>query len=353
MNDNSEPHHQISPSHYSRLKKIAIIFTSLGILLFAYFIYSVGLSEIVEGIGKIGIVGFALIVFINLLRFVVRSIAWKLAIAEPHKLRYRDTFEGVLIGEAVSSFIPLGIVASGTSKAVAISNRVPFVVGLSSVATENLFYSLITSLFIISGAFVFLVSVELEYYWLYIIYTIIGVLVLLIILGILMVIREWRWLSFICDWIHNKGILPRIFENGRAEVHKFEDNILDFYRQHHNRFLPIIICQILNHVIGITEVLFILSKISETVPSFYSAYLLESVSRVVTITFKLIPFAVGVDEASSQFITENLSLGVAAGVTIAILRKARILFWAIVGMLLILKRGLSLSHITSKIRNLS
>jgi Lysylphosphatidylglycerol synthase TM region len=351
MNDNSQPQQEVSQNKFSRLKTIAIIFTCFGVLLFAYFIYSVGFSEIVEGIGKIGIVGFALIVFINLLRFVVRSIAWKLSIAEPHKLRYRDTFEGVLIGEAVSSFIPLGIVASGTSKAVAISNRVPFVVGLSSVATENLFYSLITSLFIISGAFVFLVNVELEYYWLYIIYAIIAVLFLVIILGILMVFREWRWLSFLCDWVHKKGFFPRIFENGRAEVHKFEDNILNFYRQHPNRFLPIIVCQILNHVIGITEVLFILSKISETIPTFYSAFLLESVSRVVTITFKLIPFAVGVDEASSQFITENLSLGVATGVTIAILRKARILFWALVGMLLILKRGLSLSHIASKIRN--
>ena len=61
--------------------------------------------------------------------------------------------------------------------------------------------------------------------------------------------------------------------------------------------------------------------------------------------FKLIPFLVGVDEAGAQFVTETLALGAGVGVTLAIIRKGRVLFWAMVGLTLIIKRGLSLKEI--------
>jgi hypothetical protein len=348
MSDISELQSPKSAKNYSALKIAAITLTILGFLLFLYLVFSVGFDELLEGIGKVGFLGFALILFIHLIRMTVRAIAWKLSVSDPYKVSFSDTFQGVLIGEAVSSVIPLGIVASGTSKAVAISNRVPFVVGLSSVATENLFYSFVTSLFIISGAFVFLFMFELDYYWVLAIYGIIAVLFVSIIFGLLMVFREWRWVSYLCDHFLNSGFYPAFFEKIKNGVHNFENNILDFYRTHSDRFLVISACQVAYHVCGIAEIMFILSKISESTTSFFNAYLLESVSRVVTIVFKLIPFAAGVDEASSQFISENLALGVGVGLTIAILRKARILFWALIGMLLILKRELSVKTLLNR-----
>lgn len=332
----------------NHLKILGLLLTAIGIGLFIYFVYSVGISEILEGVGKIGWIGFAIILFIYLLRICVRASAWKLSVYDPYKLSFYDTFSAVIIGEAVSSVIPLGILASGTSKAVAVSNRVPLVVGLSSVATENLFYTLVTSLFIVSGATAFLYNYSAESSWIWTIYALIGFIVILLALGILMILRQWHWASGICEWLYKKGVLRKYLEDGRLHVRLFENLIYGFYRRHPNRFAPIILFEVLYHACGIAEVLFILSRISEAVPTFYSAFLLESVSRVVTITFKLIPFAIGVDEASSQFISENLALGIAVGVTIAILRKGRILFWAIIGILIILFRGLTLAEILSR-----
>jgi Lysylphosphatidylglycerol synthase TM region len=327
------------------LKTFAVIFTIFGVLLFGYFVYSVGITEIVEGVEKIGIAGFALIVFLYLLRIIVRAIAWKLSVSNPYKLTFNDTFQAVIIGEAVSSMIPLGILASGTSKAVAVSNRIPFVAGLSSVATENLFYTIITGIFIICGAIAFLLGVEVESIWLIPVFGVISFILALITFICLAIIKQWHLVSGLIEFFYKRNILRKVLENLRVQALEFEHLIFDFYRQKSANFLPIILCEILYHVFGIAEVWFILSKISEIVPTLYSSFLLESVSRVVAITFKLIPFAIGVDEASSQFIADNLSLGVAAGVTIAILRKGRILFWAICGMLLILKREISLTNL--------
>ena len=44
---------------------------------------------------------------------------------------YKDTIPALIIGEAMSTIIPLGILVSGTTKAVAVRKRVPLVVGLS------------------------------------------------------------------------------------------------------------------------------------------------------------------------------------------------------------------------------
>ena len=319
--------------------------TVLGIALFSYFVYSVGVREILAGIGRIGFGGFALIILIYFLRIACRATAWRLSVSEPYRLDFSDTLPAVIIGEALSSLIPLGVLISGTSKAIAVRNRVPLVVGLSSVATENLFYSLVTGLFVAFGAFAFLRNFELPGAWTLTVDLLIFLVLFLIFFGFVMVIRQWHLLSSLCNWFYNRHIGRRILEDGRGQVRLFEDLIYGFYRQNPRRFLPILFFQIVFHALGITEVLFILSRISDALPSLYSAYLLESVSRVITIVFKLVPFLIGVDEAGAQFVAETLALGAGVGITLAIIRKGRILFWTAVGMILIIRRELSLIEI--------
>jgi hypothetical protein len=335
-----------SSKHINRLKIAAVLFTILGIGLFTYFVLTVGYKEIIEGVSRIGFDGFAAILFIYFLRIVARATAWKLSVYEPYKLEVRDTVPAVIIGEAMSSIIPLGILISGTAKAVAVRKKVPLVVGLSSVATENLFYSLVTSLFIVLGGIAFLRSFDLADGWRITIDVLIVGIFALITFAVLMVLRQWHFASEICEKLYRRGFATNILENGRMHVRLFENLIYGFYRKYPKRFLPIVLLEIVFHALGILEVWFIMSRISSSVPTVFTAFLLESISRVISTTFKLIPFLVGVDEAGAQFVTETLALGVGVGVTLAIIRKGRILFWAMIGVLLILKRGLSIREFT-------
>jgi hypothetical protein len=324
-----------------RLKIIGGVLTVLGIGLFAYFVYSVGVPEILRGISRIGFDGFALILLIYSMRIACRATSWRLSVSEPYKLKFSDTLPAVIIGEALSSLVPLGILVSGTSKAVAVRNRVPMVIGLSSVATENLFYSLVTSLFVIFGALAFLRNFELPGIWVLTIDTLIFLVLFFIFFVFAMIIRRWHFLSSFCNWLYKRHIGRGILEEGRRQARIFEDLIYGFYRKYPRRFLPIFSMQVIFHSLGVLEVWFILSRLTNTVPSFYSAYLLESMSRVITVIFKLVPFLIGVDEAGARFIAETLALGAGIGVTLAIIRKGRILFWTAVGMLLILRREIS------------
>ena len=335
---------KISTKHFNRLKVLGAVLTLGGVALFSYFVYSVGVTEILKNIEKFGVAGFAVILLIYFARIVTRASAWKLSVYEPYSLSLRDTVPAVIIGEAMSSMLPLGILISGTSKAVAVRKRVPLVVGLSSIATENLFYSFTTSFFLMLGAFTFLRNFPLDDGWVVTIDALIVTLLVLLVLGLVMVVRQWHFASEACEWLYQKGIARRWLEHGRSEVRLFENLIYGFYRRYPNRFLPICLFEAAFHMLGVFEVWFILNRISENA-SLLNAFLLESVSRLITIVFKLVPFLIGVDEAGAQFVAETVAAGVGIGVTLAIIRKGRILFWTAVGLILIIKRGLSLREI--------
>jgi hypothetical protein len=343
--DPASPIPTISESKFNRLTLIAAVLTLGGIALFSYFVYAVGFWEIWNGIVRFGVGGFAVILALYFGRLCVRAYAWKLSVHEPFQLDLRDTVPAVIIGEAMSSTIPLGILISGTSKAVAVRRRIPLVAGLSSVATENLFYSFVTGTFLISGAVVLLTGYGTDDGLGFTLIAIISLLLFLIGLGILMVLRQWHIASWFAAWLFRKGVMRRWLDKGRGHVRQFEDLIYGFYRRHPNRFLPICILEALYHVFGVTEVWFILTRLTEAFPSIGTAFVLESVSRLVTVMFKLVPFLIGVDEAGAEFVGETIALGAGIGVTLAIIRKGRILFWTVIGAALILKRGVSVAEL--------
>ncbi len=315
--------------------------TIIGIGLFSYLVYSVGVHKIYGGVVKVGITGVAVVIGIHFIKICLRAYAWKLCVHGPYSLSIKDTLPAVVIGEAMSSTIPLGILASGTAKAVAVRNRIPLVAGLSSIATENLFYSLATSVFLIIGGVILLRGFAIDESFVLAINFLILSVSILIVLGFLMIIRQWHFASWICNWIYEKGFFTSILETGRHHVRRFEELLYGFYRHYPKRFLPICLLEATYFVLGVSEVWYILSRLTDSFPSLLSAFLLESVSRLITVIFKLIPFVIGVDEAGSQFIGDTLALAAGVAVTLAIIRKGRILFWTAMGWLLIIKRELS------------
>lgn len=338
---------QISTKHINRLKIAAIVLTVAGIALFAYLVYSIGIGELIDGIVRFGVVGFAVILLLFFVRIFVRAAAWSMSVYEPYYLRLRDTIPAVIIGEATSSIIPLGILISGATKAVAVRNRVPLVVGLSSVATENLFYSLVTSVFLIIGAVTFLRLTPLDEGWIVTIDVIIAGIILVLIFLLVMVMRQWHFASEACEKLYRRGFARKLLENRRMDVRLFENLIYGYYRRYPKRFLPICAFEAIYHLVGVAEVYYVLSRLSDRAPSLMTSFLLESVSRLISILFKLIPLTIGVDEAGAKFVGDAFALAAGVGITLAIIRKARILFWTTIGMVMIVKRGLSFKQMTA------
>lgn len=333
------------PGKFNRLKILAFFLTLAGVALFVYFISRVGLRELWEAVGRVGVGGFALIFLLYATRLAIRSFAWSFCVEKPYRLKFRDAFQAVIMGEAMSSIIPLGIVVSGTTKSLAVRKKLPLFAGLSALAVENLFYSFITGLYIALAAIALILNFKLPEFWFWVSSLLIFIVAILIIAGVFMIVRQWHFASAIAEWIYQKGFLRKWLETGREDVKSFENRIYGFYRHQAKRFLPISLLQVLFHALGILEVWLILSFIGDVAPSLFSAFLLESVSRIIVVIFKLVPFVLGVDEAAAQFITDTLKLGAGIGITLAIVRKSVRVTWAIIGVLLLLNRGFSIREL--------
>lgn len=326
-----------------RLAPIGFLFAVLGLLLFAYAVRKAGISQITDGIRRLG-VGFVLVLVLSAVRQSARSLAWTKCFEPPYRLTFRDAFAARVMGDALGNIIPLASVAvSEPSKAAFVRHRVPLMAGLSALAIENIFYSLSVVLFIFSGMTALLLSFPLPKP---LRYAAIGSLVAIAILAplsYLIVRQRWRFLSGSFFWLHRRAGQRTWTASASARAQTLEDRVYGFYDRNRGRFIAIFALQVCFHLAGIAEIYITLFFVSETIaPTLLTAFILESVNRVINVVFKFVPLRTGVDEYGSGVLAKVLGFTRASGVTLAIVRKARDIFWTTIGVALIVRRGLSL-----------
>src|SRR5215203_4293550 len=201
-----------------RFAPLGIIFGLLGLALFAYFIRRAGVDLIFSRIQELG-AGFILILAVSGIRYVVRAVAWTRCIERPHKLPFRDAFAARLMGDALGNIIPfVSVAVSEPSKAVFVKHRVPLVVGLSSLAIENIFYGLTVALFIFAGTATLLLSFPLPRG---LRYASIGALIttlVIIPLAYLIIHRQSRFLTSAVGFL-------RVTTKLRPRVEAFEERV--------------------------------------------------------------------------------------------------------------------------------
>lgn len=318
---------------------LGIIFAVLGLGLFTYFVKRAGVGQIADGIKRLG-AGFLIILAISAVRQIVRSFSWSLCVEAPYRLRFRDAFRARVMGDAIGNVLPFAsFVISEPAKPALIRDRLPLMAGLSSIAIENIFYSLSVAVSISSGMIALLLSFSLPQGMRLGSFAVLGVVLIVVVLGTVLIGKQVRFISGTASFLHRRGLSDKWIEKGRT----MEDRIYGFYRRHRARFIPILLLEACFHLAGVCEIYVTLSFISpQQPPTFLTAFILESVNRVITMAFKFIPLRLGVDEAGTGKVSKVLLFTEAAGVTLAIVRKARDVFWAAIGMALLLQRGLSL-----------
>jgi hypothetical protein len=328
-----------------KLARFGLLFALLGLLLFGYFVRKAGVSQIILGISRLG-VGFLLILGISAIRQVARSLSWMRCFEAPHSLRFRDAFAARVMGDALGNIVPLASVAvSEPSKAAFVTNRVPLLVSFSALALENIFYSLSVAIFIFSGTVALLLAFPLKPALRYASFGTLAVTILIVPLGYFVIRRQWKFLSRSISILHGRGLGRAWTEKAIPRARTLEERVYGFYQRNSNRLLGILALEMCFHLAGVLEIYTTLWFISDIAPTLLTAFILESVNRVINIVFKFIPFRLGVDEAGTGMIAKALGFTQAIGAALAIVRKGRDLFWTAIGVALMVRRGLSLKDL--------
>jgi hypothetical protein len=318
---------------------LGIVFAVLGVVLFVYFVKKAGVGQIADGISRLG-AGFLIIIAISGLRQIARSVAWMMCFEAPYRLRFWDAFRARVMGDAIGNIVPLAsFLVSEPAKPALIRDRVPLMAGFSAIAIENIFYSLSVAVFISLGMIALLLNFDLPKGLRLASMITLAVILLGLALTCFLIHKQWKLVSGATRLLHRRGLNAKWVERGRT----LEARVYGFYQRNQSRFLPILLLEACFHVAGACENYVTLSFISPLhPPTVLTAFILESVNRVITVAFKFIPLRMGVDEAGTGRVSKALQFTEATGVTLAIVRKARDVFWVVVGAALLAQRGLSM-----------
>jgi hypothetical protein len=324
---------------------VGVVLTALGIVLFVYFVNRAGVGQIYDGVKRLG-AGFLLIIAISGFRHVVRSAAWCLSMEAPDRLKFSDAFRARVMGDAIGNILPIGSFALGEpSKPILIRDRVPLMAGFSSFVIENIFYALSVVIFVCAGMSALLLTFHLPKGLRIASFVTVGIIIALVVISLALFRRQVRFISHAAEFTHRRGFDAKWIEKSRM----FEDRVYGFYQRNAGRFLPILLLESCFHFSGVLEIYITLYFISpEQAPTFFTAFILESVNRIITMAFKFIPLRMGVDEAGTAKISKVMHFTEASGVTLAIVRKGRDLFWALIGIALLVHRGVSLRSLAAE-----
>jgi hypothetical protein len=328
-----------SPPAPRRVSALGLVAAALGLALFAWAVRQAGLPTVVDGIRRVG-AGFLVILLLSGARFWVRAHAWALATDNPDRLRPRDTFPALVAGDALGNLTPLGLFVSEPAKAAFLRPRVTLMTALAGIAIENLVYTMSVALMIAAGMvallFLFEVAEAVRQFA-------IGALVIMtaaIALGLVVLATEMKLLSRTLEWLDRRNRGPSPLVARLDQLRTLETLVHGFARAHPGRAMAILLLELAFHVIGVAEIWFTLALLAgASAPTLLNTFVLEAVNRTIMVAFKFVPLRIGVDEVGTEVLTRTLGLAPGLGVTMAIVRKARMLAWSAAGVGFLVRRG--------------
>ncbi len=324
-----------------RVTLVSLAVAAVSLVLFAYSLRTVGVGEIGEALRRLGIKGFALVLVLSGGRLVVRTLAWMACVEGERRLPFRAALAATIMGEALGNVTPLAMLVSEPSKALFVRDRLPLQRALSAIVVENVFYTATVGAMIGLGAVAFLLEFSMP--------EALRLASLGAIAGMLVILGTAWWIlgagakpaSGAIAWLTRRGWGGRRLASQAERVRRFEEQINTFSSRNRARLPALALYEGAFHAAGVAEVYVTLSFIAPGSVTVVTALVLEAVGRVINVLFKFIPMRFGVDEAGNLLLARPLSLPQASLVALPLVRKARILVWTAVGILLLVMRGLS------------
>ena len=309
-----------------------VVAAIIGVALLVFTVRRVGgWDAVVDGVGQIGW-WFIAVVLLGAFRMVCRTRAWLVAANDP-QLRFGDAFNAWIVSDAMGNLTPLGVLASEPTKILMVRSKISTVTSIASVTIENAFYTASVLLVLVSGTWLFLqraaVPPELER----ISEVIIVAVAIAAIVAIWVVRTRPALISRLAPFV------TRLAGKADAPAEAIRDVEARIYAVPQwplGRIANVVLWEIAFHVAAVAEVWVVLRLLVPDI-TIAETFLLESAGRFVTVAFKFVPYRLGIDEAGSGAVAAVLGLPPAVGVTLAMVRRIRIIVLNAIGLIALVR----------------
>lgn len=340
LTESSEAHLMTKPSHGRRTvvwaQGAAFV---MGALLLVYVIRKVGVQSIFSALARVGF-GFFLVVALNGSRHVLRTVAMSLSVAPEHRrFTFLQAFAARLGGESMSFLTFAGPLLGEATKVALLRKRVPLVHGVPALVVDNLLYNLSVVLIIFGGAVLMLFAYPVPPVAREMLILIAAVAFLGLVSAALATRRRVTLLTKLIDGLARRGFRPKFLRTRRHHIYRVELTVYGFYKRRRTAFFSMIGLDMTSHAVSVLEV-FVTLKLLGLEPHVGAAYIIESLTKVINFAFGFVPGTIGVYETGNGIILRTLGYATAVGVALAIVRKAAIIFWTVIGVFVITWRTL-------------
>ena len=302
----------------------------LGFGLLGYLVFRSGPGAVWKQLQAVGW-GFALVILLGGLSQLAKTCAWRQAFTcDISSLSWFRSFVAQLISDGIGQFGVAGKVVGEGTRISLLGRAVPVSSALSAGAIDGGLHIFTAVLVTVSGITATLLLAPLSGTWRVYAVLLVAVLISAVILAAVSVRNRWQLVGHATRAI---GRLPRLhtWVSGKQPIiDSAEDNLLSFRDEAPAAFWATLIFNLLWHMLAILEVYIILRFMGAKV-AMSGAFIVEALTKVINLVGALNPGNFGTYEGGNMLIAKIFGVTGTAGLTLALCRRARTIFWAGVG----------------------
>ena len=299
----------------------------LGLGLLGFLVFRSGPGAVWKQLEAVGW-GFALVILLGGLSQLAKTCAWRQAFTcDISGLSWSRSFVAQLISDGIGQFGVAGKVVGEGTRISLLGRAVPLSNALSAGAIDGALHTFTAVVVTVLGISAILMIGPVSVRWRVYAALLIAVLLSAVILAAVALRNRWQLVGHATRAI---GRLPRLREwvSGKQPIiDSAEDNLLSFRDEAPAAFWATLIFNLLWHMLAVLEVYIILRFMGAGF-SVGSAFIVESLTKVINLVGALNPGNVGTYEGGSMLIAKMFGVTSTTGLTLALCRRARTVFWA-------------------------
>jgi len=302
----------------------------LGLGLLSYLVFRTGPGIVWKQLQAVGW-GFALVILLGGLSQLAKTCAWRQAFTcDISGLSWFRSFVAQLISDGIGQFGVAGKVVGEGARISLLGRAVPVSNALSAGAIDGALHTFSAVVVTVLGISAILMIGPVSVRWRVYAGLLIAVLVSVVILAAVAVRNRWQLVGHASRAI---GRLPRLHtwvSDKQPIIDSAEDNLLSFRDEAPGAFWATLIFNLLWHMLAVLEVYIILRFIGAGF-TVSGAFIVEGLTKVINLLGALNPGNFGTYEGGSMLIAKMFGVASTTGLTLALCRRARTVFWAGVG----------------------
>jgi uncharacterized protein (TIRG00374 family) len=321
----------------------------LGVSLLGCMVFRTGPGAIWKQLQAVGW-GLVLIIILGGFSQLIKTCAWRQTFAcDISALSWSRSFGAQLVSDAVGQLGFAGKLFGEGLRISMLGSAVPLANGISSSAIDGGLHTFTAVVVTVLGITATLLIAPLDGRWRIYVLLLAAVLIAVVVMSAVAVAKGWQLMGNAARAIGRLPRLHKLVSSKLSVIDSAEHNLLTFYREERAAFCASLMLNSLWHAMAVLEVYLILRFMGADV-GVVSAFAMEGLTKVINLVGALSPGNLGTYEGGNMLIANMFGVTGTAGLTLALCRRARAIFWAGVGAtcMTVMKRGESTSTMEVK-----